>query len=88
MGWTHGCFAGVIIEGGTSEIAGVILLSRGTGWAKASAPASNVAKSANFLCHLFIVSNPRKRPVKPVLNFINRCAFKKSKNCYVRPCTG
>jgi hypothetical protein len=50
------------MEGGTSESAGVILLSRGTGWAQARAPASNIAKSANCLCHLFIVSNPESGP--------------------------
>ena len=87
MGWMHGCFAGVIIEGGTSESAGVILLSRGTGWAKARAQASNVAKSANCLCNLFIVSSPSKQP-RQTIYFINRCAVQKFKNCYVRPCTG
>lgn len=56
----HGCFAGVIAEGGTSESVGVMLFSRGTGWAKARAPANSVANSANCLCHLFIVSDPTK----------------------------
>ena len=66
MGWMHGCFAGVIIEGGTRESAGVILLSRGTGWAKASAQASNVAKSANCLCNLFICQQSQQAaPSRP-----------------------
>ena len=63
MGWMHGCFAGVMmIEDGTSESAGVILLSRGKGWAQAKAPASSVARNANCLCNLFIFSNPTSGP--------------------------
>jgi hypothetical protein len=54
MGWTHGCFAGEIIDGGTSEIAGVMLLSRGTGWAQANVTASSSPVIANCLCNLFI----------------------------------
>src|ERR1051326_3965267 len=55
MGWMHGGLTGVIIDGGTSAIAGVRLSRLGRDWAQAKVPASSVTNSAKCLCNFCII---------------------------------